>query len=575
MENEIENSGNTSPNYEQQLEEIEILKNILPEKVTILKESPNFIIQIEIEGDNPNQEEPNKTFYLEVSLNNDYPEKMPKIKISEENNNLTEEKKEAIIKKLDEYCQENLGMPVIYQLYEIMKEFADEEEKISLVIEKEKKNGLNSNSNLYQLNSLQKLKQIKLKDIYPIDIHSMKDGNIIIIYNNGIIKIYDSEFDNILFEFLQSDSKLPILFTKYFDFFPNNSRLYLFTRELVLIYEISVLNKKNCNENENYKINGNIKVDFIYELYANDVIELPQYEDSYFLIREDDKENLLYKNSKKGLNSEGIAENKFEQPFRKLHYINADKFMLASYTLINNKGKITGINKMLIVNSNNFEINKSYDIKISPLNNIEIYKNKYLIFSFFTTIEKDEENEKDPYYNFEDNFYNEIFHKIIKKLDGYYYDDYGDEFYREEYNEHAYDEYENKYYSYDLKKHYIGIYSIEYEEFLTKIDFDFVKRMYNINDNLLFLFVRKGKNNKRTQISYERIFHDYYNDIPLEEISTAENYKTEKYLAFALLDYGMNVLSGNVDYDNITSFIETNQHCLVICSERKGIMVYK
>ena len=575
MENEIENSGNTSPNYEQQLEEIEILKNILPEKVTILKESPNFIIQIEIEGDNPNQEEPNKTFYLEVSLNNDYPEKMPKIKISEENNNLTEEKKEAIIKKLDEYCQENLGMPVIYQLYEIMKEFADEEEKISLVNEKEKKNALNSNSNLYQLNSLQKLKQIKLKDIYPIDIHSMKDGNIIIIYNNGIIKIYDSEFDNILFEFLQSDSKLPILFTKYFDFFPNNSRLYLFTRELVLIYEISVLNKKNCNENENYKINGNIKVDFIYELYANDVIELPQYEDSYFLIREDDKENLLYKNSKKGLNSEGISENKFEQPFRKLHYINADKFMLASYTLINNKGKITGINKMLIVNSNNFEINKSYDIKISPLNNIEIYKNKYLIFSFFTTIEKDEENEKDPYYNFEDNFYNEIFHKIIKKLDSYYYDDYGDEFYREEYNEHAYDEYENKYYSYDLKKHYIGIYSIEYEEFLTKIDFDFVKRMYNINDNLLFLFVRKGKNNKRTQISYERIFHDYYNDIPLEEISTAENYKTEKYLAFALLDYGMNVLSGNVDYDNITSFIETNQHCLVICSENKGIMVYK
>ena len=43
MENEIENSGKISPNYEQQLEEIDILKNILPEKVTILQESPNFI----------------------------------------------------------------------------------------------------------------------------------------------------------------------------------------------------------------------------------------------------------------------------------------------------------------------------------------------------------------------------------------------------------------------------------------------------------------------------------------------------------------------------------------------------
>ena len=99
--------------------------------------------------------------------------------------------------------------------------------------------------------------------------------------------------------------------------------------------------------------------------------------------------------------------------------------------------------------------------------------------------------------------------------------------------------------------------------------------MYNINDHLLFLFVRKGKNNKKTQISYERIFHDYYNDIDLDEISNAENYETEKYMAFALLDYGMNVLKGNIDYDNITSFIETNQHCLVICSENKGIMVYK
>ena len=354
MENEIENSGKISPNYEQQLEEIDILKNILPEKVKILQESPNFIIQIEIEGDNQNQEESYKTFYLEVTLNNDYPEKSPKIKITEENNNLNEENKEIIMKKLDECCQENLGMPVIYQLYEIMKEFVDDEEKISLVKEKEKENKLNINTNIYRLNSLQKVKQINFEDIYPIGIHSMKDGNIIVIYNNGIIKIYDSQLDNILFEFLKGYSKSPILFTKYFDFFPNNYRLYLFTIGNVLIYEISFLNKKSCIENENYKINGNIKVDFIHEHYANDVIELPQYEDSFFLIKEDDKENLLYKNSIKGLNSEVILEYKFEQPFRKLHYINPEKFMLASYTLKNYAGEISGINKMLIINSDNF-----------------------------------------------------------------------------------------------------------------------------------------------------------------------------------------------------------------------------
>ena len=85
------------------------------------------------------------------------------------------------MKKLDEYCQENLGMPMIYQLYEIMKEFVDDEEKISLVKEKEKENKLNINTNIYRLNSLQKVKQIDFEDIYPIDIHSMKDGNIIVI----------------------------------------------------------------------------------------------------------------------------------------------------------------------------------------------------------------------------------------------------------------------------------------------------------------------------------------------------------------------------------------------------------
>ena len=118
-----------------------------------------------------------------------------------------------------------------------------------------------------------------------MDIHSIKDGNIIIIYNNGIIKIYDSQFDNILFELLQSNSNKPIIFSKYFDFDSDNCRLYLFTCESVIIYQISFLNKKSCIENENYKINGNIKVDFIHEHYANDVIELPQYEDSFFLIK--------------------------------------------------------------------------------------------------------------------------------------------------------------------------------------------------------------------------------------------------------------------------------------------------
>ena len=120
----------------------------------------------------------------------------------------------------------------------------------------------------------------------------------------------------------------------------------------------------------------------------------------------------------------------------------------------------------------------------------------------------------------------------------------------------------------------IIIYLIKYEEFITKIEFDLMKRVYNLNDKLICLFVRKGLNNKNTQITYERIFHENYNDIPLMETLKANNYKTENYLAYALLDIGFNVLKGNVDYDNITCVKEINQNCLVICSEKKGIILY-
>jgi len=56
---------------------------------------------------------------------------------------------------------------MIYQLYEIMKEFDDEEEKIS--IKEEKKEKIQGQFT-YKLNSLQKIKQIKVNDSYPNDI---------------------------------------------------------------------------------------------------------------------------------------------------------------------------------------------------------------------------------------------------------------------------------------------------------------------------------------------------------------------------------------------------------------------
>ena len=117
-----------SPNYDQQVEEIELLKNIIPEKIEILKEEPNFNIKIEIEGNNI--DEPKKTFILIIYLNYYYPEKAPRFKIYEINNFLNEKRKKVIEDKLTQYCNENIGLPMIYQLYEICQEFADEEERI-------------------------------------------------------------------------------------------------------------------------------------------------------------------------------------------------------------------------------------------------------------------------------------------------------------------------------------------------------------------------------------------------------------------------------------------------------------
>ena len=46
---------------------------------------------------------------------------------------------------------------------------------------------------------------------------------------------------------------------------------------------------------------------------------------------------------------------------------------------------------MCLVETKYFTIKKTYDIKISPLNNsIETYKNKYVIISYFNTIEEGE-----------------------------------------------------------------------------------------------------------------------------------------------------------------------------------------
>ena len=161
-------------------------------------------------------------------------------------------------------------MPMIYQLYEIMKEFADEEKK--------KIQGQFT----YELNLLQKIKQIKVNDSYPIDIYIIKNGNILVIYNNGLIKIYGNKFENILFELIKSDADTPIIFTKFFDFSSDSYSLYLIDLTNIFVYKIFSIPKKSIMENIKYKINMDIKINFIYKFEANHAIVFPQYKNFFY-----------------------------------------------------------------------------------------------------------------------------------------------------------------------------------------------------------------------------------------------------------------------------------------------------
>ena len=581
----------SSPNYDQQVEEIEILKNIIPEKIEVLKEEPNFILKIEIVGNNI--EEPKKKFILEINLIYNYPEKLPRYRIYEINNYLSDKRKSIIEERLAHFCEENIGFPIIYQLYEICQEFADEEEKIELLKEEAKKEGMIP----YNLNNLNKIRQIKET---PVDIIVLKTGNILVINEDVKIKIYDNKLETILFEQLKSDyySDYPITFCKYF---PSSEKkepdfLYLFNCNDVYIYIIKYFNKKQVIEKDYlYKINGNIKIQYLYQLLSiSDVIEFSECKNSIIFLEKEETDYLLTKYNKIKNKDEKLSikyekkiiRNKHKKVYRKLYKINSDKFIISSYTLKYKEGdkfKIEGINKMSFVHRNDFSIHKSYNIKISPLNNsISNYKEKYILVSFFNIIKKKEENdkkkdEKETQYDFEDSTYNEIFHNhfIYERNDDLYYDDYyydDEDLYRKI---NTYNNYNNKYYSYDITEHLIGIFSIKKEELVTIIEIDLTKNIYNINNYLLCLFSKNHQNKKKQQISTERVFHHYFNEIPLKESEFSFKYEKENYLAFLFFDEGCYKIDEIlVDYSNISAFVEVDKGYLAIGSKKKGLILY-
>ena len=596
MEEKIDaNSSNSiklSPNYEQQLDEIDLLNNIIPEKITILKEEPNFNIQIEIEANDT--ESKIKKFILIIYLNFDYPEKSPEFQIYEVNNYLNDKNKEKIEKKLTEYCEENIGFPVIYQLYEICQEFANEEEKLAIL----QKNEEDKEENPYELNKLNKIKTIN--DI-PIDVILLKNGNVLIINEKNNIKIYDNKLESIKLETF--DYHCHCTYCKYI---PSDSKLesdylYCFTNNHVEVYQISYLPKKTFSDTDyKVKISGNIMIKFIDKIESmTDVIEFDNFENSAFFINNQDTSVLFYKYNKQKKNmffDKKYITNKFKTIFRKLYKINSEKFIMASYTLksfdkTTYQYKIEGKNIMVFVDNSNFKISKTHNIKISPLNNtICNYKNKYIILSYFDTVKENKNikrKNKEEQYNFENNDFNSAFHEVeytkTRQESYYYYDDYDyydDYEYEpspEEYNKYVnqyFGKFDNKYFSYDITEHLIGIFSIKTEELVTIYEFDPIKILYNIKDNILCLAEKRKDKRKVEQIANERMLHSYFNELSLGETNSSDLYKRDNYIAFLQLGDGLIVCQENFDYTNITSFVESDKDNLIIASKKKGIILY-
>jgi len=115
-----------SENREQQQEEIDLLQNIIFDKMKIVESEPNFKIFMDIKSD---VSDPKMDFHLTVTLNEEYPNKEPSFELLEVNNFLASSKVKELEEKISSLCEEYINMPMIYQMYECVLSYADEEEE--------------------------------------------------------------------------------------------------------------------------------------------------------------------------------------------------------------------------------------------------------------------------------------------------------------------------------------------------------------------------------------------------------------------------------------------------------------
>ena len=239
-----------SPHYEEQKEEIELLQNIIPDLLTIQAEEPNYILEITVKSSIDN---PEKEYKLKIYLNYFYPEKSPRFEFYEINDFLQEKRKQEAISKLNKILEENVGMGVLYQLYECAIEFADEEEerRAKILHEYEKQKTMNK----FNISQMKKYKQI---DGYFITDALILKNNYLILAScenkyNPCLRIYDEFYENEIhnIKLIEGDNE--------------KNKHYQYTIKKLILYNISSTKDDLfivCTDKiiRNYKINYLSKV---------------------------------------------------------------------------------------------------------------------------------------------------------------------------------------------------------------------------------------------------------------------------------------------------------------------------
>lgn len=116
-------------------DELDLLNNILLEKMNILQEDP-YCIEITINSD---IEKPQYLFILTIKIPDDYPNIIPTYTIVEKNNKLTNNNLKELNDKINSLCNDQIGMPMMYQMYESVLTYADEQEEKLIEIENKMK----------------------------------------------------------------------------------------------------------------------------------------------------------------------------------------------------------------------------------------------------------------------------------------------------------------------------------------------------------------------------------------------------------------------------------------------------